>query len=57
LEAINRSPRTRKRREEKKEKRRERWRRMEGDFIKECGRLGVKGRALAPETNGREGGP
>jgi len=57
LEAINKSPRTRKRREEKKEKRRERWRRMEGDFIKECGRLGVKGRALAPETNGREGGP
>ena len=30
---------------------------QEGDLLKECGRDGVKGRALAPETNAREGGP
>ena len=30
---------------------------QEGDLINECGRYGVKGRALAPETNAREGDP
>ena len=50
---------TGKRREEKRRKRKEEreGEGQEGDLIKERGRYGVKGRALAPETNAREGGP